>query len=52
MTDVETRRKHLYYLMNIELNYDALHDSRNPKTNPYQIDLGNGTIEDVSWVLG
>ena len=34
MTDVETRRKHLYYLMNIELNYDALHDSRNPKTNP------------------
>jgi hypothetical protein len=21
-------------------------------TNPYQIDLGNGTIEDVSWVLG
>ncbi len=20
--------------------------------NPYQIDLGNGTVEDVTWVLG
>jgi hypothetical protein len=37
MTDSATRRDYLDYLMNIELDYDALHDSRNPKTDPHML---------------
>lgn len=37
MTDLETPCKHLNYLMIMEEDYDALHDSRNPKTDPHML---------------
>ena len=54
MTDFKTRRKHFYYLMAMELDYDALHDPKNPETDPHMlIEIYSTCIHplDISLVL-